>query len=80
MTTLAEPSLSTRRSWRRNTVAVVLTMAFNRSAARFERASCTKRINVPSTTIVPITTVALMSSVAYEMAASSVSRRLNGFL
>ena len=62
------------------TVAVLLTIALSRSAARLERPSCTKRMNVLNTTIVAITTVAFMSSVRNDMSASSVSRRLKGFL
>lgn len=63
---------------RRSTRAVLPTSAFSRSAARFERPSCTKRISVDSNTIAPITTVALMSSVSQDTAASTVSSRLNG--
>ncbi|MNT76416.1 hypothetical protein D3C72_2154160 [compost metagenome] len=47
----------------RSTVAVLLTMAFRRSAARFERPSCTKRSRVERITMVPMTMVAFGSSV-----------------
>ena len=71
----AVPSCATR-----STAAVLLTMAFRRSALRCERPSCTKRITVDSSTMQPITTVASMSSVAAETSASTVSRMLKGLL
>lgn len=78
--TLVLPAaLSSLLSLRRSTVAVLLTSALSRSAARWERPSCTKRISVDSTTMLPITTVALASSVSQETAASAVSSRLKGF-
>ncbi|KAG1605500.1 hypothetical protein G6F45_014177 [Rhizopus arrhizus] len=63
---------------RRSTRAVLPTRAFRRAAARLERPSCTKRISVDSSTIAPITIVALRSSVSQDTAASTVSSRLNG--
>jgi len=54
------------------------TSALSRSAARLERPSWMKRIKVDSSTMVPITTVALRSSVSQETTANTVSSRLNG--
>ena len=48
---------------RRSTVAVLLTIAFEASAAWLDFISCQKRSRVESTTIVPITSVAVRSSV-----------------
>ncbi len=62
------------------TVAVLLTMALSASAALLDLPSCQKRSRVESTTIAPITMAAFMSSVTYEMTASSVSSRLKGFV
>jgi len=64
----------------RHTVAVLLTRALSASAARLERASCTKRITVLKATMLPITTVALLSSVSQDTAANKVSSRLKGLL
>lgn len=47
----------------RSTVEVLLTIALSSSAALFERDSCRKRSTVDSTTMLPITTAAFMSSV-----------------
>ena len=45
------------------TVAVLLTIAFNLSAALLDLASCQKRSNVERATMLAITIVAFMSSV-----------------
>jgi hypothetical protein len=63
---------------RRSTVAVLLTMDLSLSAASWDRLSCQKRRPVESTTMAVMTVAALMSSVAQEIAASTVSSRLNG--
>jgi len=44
-------------------VEVLLTIALSRSAALLERDSCRKRSTVDSTTMLPMTSVAFMSSV-----------------
>jgi hypothetical protein len=58
----ASSAASSARS-RRNTVAVLLTIAFSLSAAILDLRSCQKRIATDNTTIEPITSVAFMSSV-----------------
>lgn len=62
----------------RSTPAVLATMSLSRSAARPERASCTKRSPVDSSTIAPMTPAARSSDPSQDTAASSVSSRLNG--
>ena len=71
----------------RRTVAVLRTIAFRASAARFERCSCTKRSTVEISTIEPMIATAVQdwssgaamrTSVSHDRTASAVSSRLNG--
>jgi hypothetical protein len=57
---------------------VLLTRDLSWSAASWERRSCQKRSPVDSATMAVMTVAALVSSVAQEMTASTVSNRLNG--
>ena len=63
---------------RRNTVARLPTRLRKASAARCERASCTKRISVDSATMARITPAERGSWVSADTAASALSSRLNG--